>query len=310
MSTRRLVADAGGTNIRFALADATGGIEAARTYLVEDFPTFADALDAYRSDTGGLKRVGAVAVAAAGPVDGDTVKITNNDWTVDRAAIAAVLGNVPAALVNDLEAVAAALPHLAAADLRCIGGPAPTRPESRTMLAVNVGTGFGAASAIRRGGAWWTCPSEAGHMTLGRVETQAELAADATVESVLSGKGLAELAAQLAGADDRTIDRACDAAAVLARASHDSAAARAVDLFTAVLGRVAGDLALASCAWGGVYLCGSVAVSWSASADAERFRDAFTRKGPMRSRMLNVPSAVVLRDNVALFGLAMMPMPG
>ena len=53
---------------------------------------------------------------------------------------------VPVVLVNDLEAVAAALPHLADDDLTTLGTVAPVRPERRTMLAVNVGTGFGAAS--------------------------------------------------------------------------------------------------------------------------------------------------------------------
>ena len=89
---------------------------------------------------------------------------------------------------------------------------------------------------------------------------------------------------------------------------RDAAAARTVELFTAILGRIAGDLALATCAWGGVYLCGSVATAWAAIADVERFRAEFTRKGPMRTRMLKVPTAVIRRDNAALFGLAMMPL--
>ena len=308
----RLVADAGGTNVRFAIADAAGGLKAVRSYRVSDFPTFADALAAYRSDAGGLRDISACAIAAAGPVDGSHVKVTNNDWSIDRAGIVAMLGGVPAALVNDLEAVAAAIPHLTIGDLYCIGEPVPVRPEQRTMLAVNVGTGFGAASVIHRGGRWWTCPSEAGHMTLGPASA-AEielLPKDASVESVLSGKGIAELHPRLAAANDRAIDNAGDAAAVFARAAHDPPAARAVELFTAILARIAGDLALASCAWGGVYLCGSVALGWAPTADAGRFRAEFARKGPMRSRMLEVPTAVIRRDNVALFGLAMMPLSG
>jgi glucokinase len=303
MSGSRLVADAGGTNVRFAIASADGRLERVRTYQVEDHPTFSDALAAYRGDAGGHLDVDSAAIAAAGPVDNGSCKLTNNAWSVVREEIAALLGGVPVVVLNDLEAVASALPHLAPADVHQLGGPSPVWPEQRTMLAVNVGTGFGAASIMRREGRWWTCPSEAGHMTFGRVlADEAEwLPIAASVESVLSGHGLALLHARLIGAGDRAVLETAD---VLARAAHDPMAARALQVFTTALGRIAGDLALATCAWGGVYLCGSVAVGWSAMADSELFRAEFTRKGPMRARMLAVPSVVIRRENAALFGLA------
>ena len=303
---KRLVADAGGTNVRFAIAAGRGEITDARSYRVADFPTFAHALDAYRSTASDCGAVTSAAIAAAGPVDDGRVKITNNSWSIDRGEVAAMLGNVPVALVNDLEAVAASLPHLPMEDIPGFGAPAPARPELRTMLALNVGTGLGAASVTRHGGRWWTLPSEAGHMTLGldSADEVALLPSDATIESVLSGEGLARLYAGLAG---ETSSR-CDTATVLARVSHDPIAARAVSLFTDVLGRIAGDLVLATCAWGGVYLCGSVAVGWSGIADIARFRAQFTRKGPMRARMRNVSAAVIRRENASLFGLAMMPL--
>jgi glucokinase len=304
MTSRRLVADTGGTNVRFAVADANGNLDRVKVFQTADFPTFTDALAAYRTDAGGLNEIDASAIAAAGPVEGNAVKLTNNEWTVDGAAIAALLG-VPVVVLNDLEAVAAALPHLTAGDLTTLGPVAPARPERRTMIAVNVGTGFGAASVIWRDGRWYTCPSESGHMTLGPVEGTT-LPADTSVEDVLSGAGLARLYQHLAGAQASR-----QASDVLALAASDTAAARAVEIFAAVLGRVAGDLTLATCAWGGAYLCGSVATAWAGMAagvaDIERFRAEFTRKGPMRERMRKVPAAVISRDIAALYGLAMMP---
>ena len=302
MTARRLVADTGGTNVRFAVADANGNLDRVKIFQTADFPTFLDAFTAYRSDAGGLKEIEAGAIAAAGPVEGNAVKLTNNEWIVDGAAIAALMG-VPVVVLNDLEAVAAALPHLTADDLTTLGTAAPVRPERRTMLAVNVGTGFGAASAIWRDGRWYTCPTEAGHMTLGPVA--ADLPADTTVEDVLSGAGLARLYQRLAG--DEASRQASD---VFTLAATDAAAARTLDAFTAVLGRVAGDLTLATCAWGGAYLCGSVATAWAGLADVERFRAEFIRKGPMRERMRHVPTTVIRRDNAALYGLAMMPISG
>ena len=302
MSPRRLVADVGGTNVRFAIADADGVLDRVKIFQTAGFPTFPDALSAYRTDAGELREINACAVAAAGPVDGNVVKLTNNAWIVDGAKISAMMNGVPVAVVNDLEAVAAALPHLTSDDLTTLGPIAPVRPERRTMIAVNVGTGFGAAAVIWRDGCWYTCPSEAGHMTLGSVEGLA-MPPDTSVEDVLSGSGLTRLRERLAG----QAGNAARASDVFAEAGREPVAARTVEVFTAVLGRIAGDLTLATCAWGGVYLCGSVATAWAAIGDIARFRAEFTRKGPMRARMREVPTAVIRRDIAALYGLAMMP---
>jgi glucokinase len=303
MSARRLVADAGGTNVRFAIADQDGGLRHLRTHHVSDFKSFSDALFAYRSELDEPVNIASCVIAAAGPVDDGVVKLTNNDWTIRRAEISALLAGAPVTLINDLEAVAAALPHLTSRDLAAIGPLAPIRPERRTMLAVNVGTGFGAASVIHRDGRWYTCPSEAGHMALS-AEPAAALPVAASVENVLSGAGLAQLYMRLAQGQSA---RVSDAAEVLALARDDTNAARAVAIFTDVLARIAGDLALATCAWGGVCFSGSVAVAWSEMVDAPRFRTEFTRKGLMHDRMSAVPTAVIQHQNVALFGLAMMP---
>jgi glucokinase len=305
MSARRLVADVGGTNVRFAIADKQGRLDRTKVFQVADFPTFLDALAAYRSDADGLRGIDAAAIAAAGPVDGDRVTLTNSKWVVEGTKVSAMIGGAPTAVVNDLEAIAAALPHLTLDDFTALGTPAPVRPERRTMIAVNVGTGFGAASVIWRDGRWYTCPSEAGHMTLGGVEAIADLPPDGSVEDVLSGKGLARLYERLAR--DRPGASQCPSD-VFPAARDDPAAARTVEVFTTVLGRIAGNLALATCAWGGVYLCGSVALAWSAIADIGRFRAEFIRKGPMRARMQEVPTAVVRHGIASLYGLAMMPL--
>lgn len=309
MNGRRLLADVGGTNVRFGLATKGGGLENVRAYRVADFPSFGDALTDYLSDSGASRDICACAIGAAGPVDGDFVKITNSAWSIDRAQISLRLGGAPVVLVNDLEAVAAALPHLAAGEFGAMGEPACVRPEYRTMLAFNVGTGLGAASVVHRDGRWWTCPSEAGHMTLGATNAVEidMLPAETCIESLLSGKGVLELYRRLTGADRRPNATTDGASEVFARADHDEAAARTLRLFTAVFGRIAGDLALATAAWGGVYLCGSVALGWAAVADVKQFRAEFTRKGPMTARMQRVPTVVIRQENVSLRGLAMLP---
>ena len=304
MSPRRLVADAGGTNVRFAIADAEWRARSRQDISRSRTSRHSwTRLSAYRSDAGGLQEIDACAIAAAGPVDGDAVKLTNNEWIVDRARISAMLNGVPVALVNDLEAVAAALPHLAVRgfdrDRRARAGPAGTahdaggqcrhrlwrrqRHFSRRPM-VHLPERSRAHDARPRRRRWPPCPRRQASRTC------CPAAAWPGCTSVWPAAG-----------------GAASAADVFAEAGRDAAAARTVALFTAILGRIAGDLTLATCAWGGVYLCGSVATAWSAIADSERFRAEFIRKGPMRARMLKVPTAVIRRDNAALYGLAMMP---
>ncbi|MEW5962562.1 MAG: ROK family protein [Pseudomonadota bacterium] len=301
MSRWRLVADVGGTNVRFARADADGNLAAVRSEATATAASFAQALARYLAATGGTEDCAACAIGAAGPVDDGRVTLTNLDWTIARDAVAATLGGVPVVIVNDLEAVASALPHLAPGDSAPFGGPRNDTVARRAMLAVNVGTGFGAALAVRHDELWWTLPGEAGHMTLGTVgvEEAQLLAQGGTVEDLLSGNGLSTLYARLTG-------EPLPAAEVIARAAEYELAYRAVEIATTVLGRVAGDLALATGAES-VFLTGSVALGLAQVAEPAGFRAAFEAKGPMRARMQGIPTSVVTRDHVSLLGLAMRP---
>jgi glucokinase len=73
---------------------------------------------------------------------------------------------------------------------------------------------------------------------------------------------------------------------------------------THLLARVVGDLVLASGAWGGAFLCGSVVRGWSSVADPESFRSVFEHKGAMTERMRGVPTVVITHSNPALIGLS------
>lgn len=304
MSPWRLVADIGGTNVRLARSHTCGRLTDVVSHPTGGFASFGDALQHYLAVTGGGEGCTAAAIGAAGPVDGDAVTLTNHGaWTITRTQVTAALAGVPVALVNDLQAVAAALPHLGIGDTEPVGAPMPEIPAGRTMLALNIGTGFGAALATRHAGRWWTEASEAGHMTLGGItDLERELLEPgATVESFLSGAGIARAYAHLVGGND-----VHDAAEVLARAALDTNAARVLRVATDVLGRIAGDLVLATGAWGGVHLCGSVATGLLTHADRIRLRTAFANKGPMHERLQRTPMALIRRDNVALYGLAML----
>lgn len=302
----RLVADVGGTNARFAQASAEGGLHARRAYKLCDFDSFMDALRVYREETGSVPYRD-FALGGAGAVQDGRIKLTNAHWILDAAEISLELGNTPGILANDLEAAAMALPFLDDIHFKPIGSARPASPRYGRMLAVNVGTGFGAATVARTAEGWATCPSEAGHMSLSAAsgEELRLLPLGRSVENVLSGDGVVALYRALAGISDR--DGPDSSTSVFARASGDQAAAETCRLFTNLLGRIVGDLVLASAAWGGVYLLGGVISGWAGVADMAAFRAAMENKGLMQDRMTEVGAALVLNEDAALLGLAHWP---
>ncbi|WP_088343665.1 MULTISPECIES: ROK family protein [Rhodomicrobium] len=305
----RLVADVGGSNVRFARSRAQHALSERRSYPLTDFDSFPDALAAFLDETGGAEGCSAAVVGVAGPVDGDKVKLTNAPWSLEAGEIAAMLAGAPARLINDLQAVALSLPYLEADELIPIGEAERKSAPRQTMLAVNVGTGFGGATVIPAGAGWVTNPGEPGHMRLGGCTAlELELVQDAgCVEEVLSGRGVEPLYRRLAARAGVTGEPGVSGAKIFASASEHAVATETVRQFSALLGRVAGDLVLASAAWGGVYLCGSVVNGWAAAGGGALFRAPFEDKGPMRSRMETVYSGIIARDDAALIGLTYLP---
>jgi len=304
VSAWRLVGDVGGSNARFARASG-GVLHDRRTFHVCDYPSFYDALARYLAETGGADGCDSAAIGFAGPIDSGKVKLTNAPWTIDAKETASQLGGARTALVNDLQAVALALPHLAEHDLTPLGAAIRTTDHRRTMLALNVGTGFGATPLVPAQGGWVTGGCEPGHMAIGAIDAEqlAIIEGVPTVEDLLSGRGVKALYARVAkrhGAAARTDWSGAD---IFKNAGADTLAAETVGHFTRLLGRIAGDLALASGAWGGVYLCGSVVDGWAEVGDIAEFRAVFESKGVMTERMRGVYSGIIIPDEVPLIGL-------
>ena len=306
MKARRIVADVGGTNSRFGISAGPGDLDEIRIYPTSGGASFTDALATYVRDIGGRAASGScdsMCIAAAGPIDAGSVRLTNAAWSISASEVSHFLGGVPVALVNDLEAVGLLLPHLQPADVAPIGG-LDHAALTGNRIAVNVGTGFGAATAVRSGGGRWAIAAgEAGHMSLAlaSAEEATILGSGATIEDFISGAGVGRLhAAHLhegKGAPVRSAD------AVFAAVGREPAAARTAAMLSRLLGRITGDLVLATASWDGAFLCGSVARAWLAVADIAAFRSAFENKGPMRDRMARVPTFLISQTEPALMGL-------
>jgi len=299
-----LLADIGGTNVRFALFDGARIGEVARLKVAEH-ATLAAAARAFLGD----RRIGGAALAAAGPVEAGRCHLTNHSWVVDGPEFARDLGFASAHVLNDFEAVAWSLPELGADDLHPLGGEAadPATP----MVVLGPGTGLGVAALVPVEQSFTAVASEGGHATLAATDRrEEEIIAHlrdrfehVSAERVLCGAGLESLHAAIA-AIDRAEVPARDAAAITEAAQTCPVAAAALSMFCGWLGAVAGDLALIFGARGGVFVAGGIPPRILATLDRSTFRRRFEAKGRFRSYLAPIPAAVIIDPEPALLGLA------
>jgi len=310
-----LVCDVGGTRTRLALAARKDG--AFEFIGLEESPTTPDlAAKVERFLAGGAKPLDqgasplpltAAAFGAAGPIGPDgSIRLTNAGFRLDAAALAGAAGLPHALLVNDFRAIAEAIPHLPPASLEPCGGGAAVAGEPVVVL--GPGTGLGTAIGARAPGGWHVIQGDGGHADLAPVDDE-ELEAwqrlrrahgRVSAETVLSGPGLERLYAAISG---RTLG-AADIDSAAWRGEPD--AVRAHALFTRWLGRVAGNLALAAGARGGVYLAGGILPRWSGRFDVAAFRRAFEDKGQYGEWLRAIPCFLITHPYPGLLGLAVL----
>jgi glucokinase len=309
-STFGLVADIGGTNVRFALADPRGRLRAVRTFAVADFPGPAAAVRVYLAAVEARPR--RVAFAVASPVLGDRITLTNHPWSFSRRALKHALGVSELAVINDFQAIALALPCLSGRALQKVGGGVPVRDAPKA--AIGPGTGLGVAALVPCDGGWRALPTEGGHVTMAAFnKTEAEVLqvlgrdlGHVSAEKVLSGPGLQNLHRALSRIAGLAEAPAPDPAAIAERALHRSCpvCVEALQMFAAMLGTVASNLALSIGARGGVYIAGGIVPRLGAWFARSPFRARFESKGRFGDYLKAIPTYVVGAPEPALSGLA------
>lgn len=304
--TPALLADIGGTNARFALGSADGTIAAVRRLPTSEHASLVDAARRYLEETGASPSHAAVAVA--GPIEGDAVRLTNVAWQFSVEEVRSALGLERLALLNDFEAQAMALPYLGPGDLVQVGGGTVWPRQPKAVL--GPGTGLGVAGLVPGGhGRWIAVSSEGGHVTMAAadadeatvLETLRRRLGHVSAERVISGQGLVNLYLALGG---READAEPADVAEWALAGTDLVAAHALDMFQAMLGTVAGDLALTLGARGGVYIAGGIIPRFVARFAEGPFRARFEDKGRFAEWLRDVPTFVVVHEEPAFLGLA------
>lgn len=310
-----LVADVGGTFARVALAHVAAGavpqLSGLRRYRCAD----ADSLGAILADfiAGAGQTVDTAVVAIAGVLEGDELVNTNLPWPVSVADTCARAGLGGLSLINDFEAVAYAIACVQPDTLVPLNG-APDAATATAWPALVLGPGTGLGAALRfEGGRQPVLASEAGHAAL-TASTPLELEilrrmqqrwAHVDQERILSGAGLMNLYPTLC--DIRGVAphwATTEALIAAAEAGEDPLATETLEVFSAWLGSLAGDLAITFGARS-VYLVGGIPPRIAPFLHAGGFRARFLAKGVMGRVLAQVPVWRVEHGELGMLGAAM-----
>ncbi|BFI94763.1 MAG: glucokinase [Rhodanobacter sp.] len=318
-NTATLLADLGGTNVRFALAgesaDAPLRMDSIRRYRVKDFGSLAEAALQYFADTGG--NASRAVIAAAGRIaGGETVKVTNNPWAISAQALQAKLDMDGVRLVNDFAAQSMAVPLLGDGSLATVGTVGAAKLDStqpQTFVVMGPGTGLGVAGLLWRDGQWVVLETEGGHAgfaahTAEDVEILHRLNARfgrVSNERMICGNGLVNLYLALADiAGQPAEDYTPEDITSHAESGSDPLCVRTLETLAGIFGSVAGDLVLSLGGWEGVYLTGGVLPFLLPWLHRGGFRERFEAKGRFRETMERVPTSAITHPEPGLLGAA------
>lgn len=314
--TSILVGDVGGTNSRFAIveASASGPWRIRRQQILDvEFATFGAALRRYFDliHPEPMPRIAAIAVA--GPVTHGSARFTNRSWHISEAELEA-LGFERALLINDFAALAFAVEILEPKDLRTVGPELATAGavEAASITILGPGTGFGVSCLARYGERFVPMATEGGHIGFAPEDEQEAAVHQAlrrqfgrvSVERILSGPGLESLYRVLEQIGGREPADLSAAQIVAHAAGNDPGCHAALTLFCSIFGSVAGDLALAHGARGGVYIGGGIAQKIEAFLIASPFRARFESKGRLSSYVAGIPTRLIVHPEAAFLGAA------
>ena len=278
------------------------------------------------------RAIRAASFGVAGAVTDNVARLTNVPWLVDGDALAEAASLPRVHIVNDLQAMAYAVPVLEPAELEFLQQGVAQAGGNAAVIAA--GTGLGEAMLLNVDGRFIPGSSEGGHADWGaRTPREIEMLAAisriygrCSVEHVLCGPGLVNIyqfthdawgnrayVSPAAFVPARTCDGVgtvsdpADLPAAISKSGLEGRCAKcreALEMFVAAYGAEAGNLALRTTATAGVYVGGGIAPKILPAIRDGRFLDAFRAKEPMGDFVATIPVAVILNAEAGLLGAA------
>jgi len=278
------------------------------------------------------RAIRAASFGVAGAITDNVARLTNVPWLVDGDAIAQAASLPHVHILNDLQAMAYAVPVLEPSELEFLQQGVAQPGGNAAVIAA--GTGLGEAFLHNVDGRFVPGASEGGHADWGaRTPREIEMLAALTriygrcsVEHVLCGPGLVNIyqfthdawgnrayLTPAAFVPARTcegvgkVDDPADLPAAISKSGLEGRCARcreALEMFVEAYGAEAGNLALRMTATAGVYVGGGIAPKILPAIRGGRFVDAFRAKEPMSDLVATIPVAVILNAEAGLLGAA------
>jgi glucokinase len=319
-----LAGDVGGTKTNLALfTEASGVREPIREATLPSgrFETLEDLVEEFLQEVD--RRPRRAAFGVAGPVVEGAARITNLPWHISEDRLARRLELERVDLVNDLVAIAKAVPALEPEDTLTLNDGEPV--ERGPIAVVAPGTGLGEAYLVWHEDGYHAYPSEGGHADFAPLdEEQMELlrfvqprVGHVSYEYVCSGTGMEHLYAFLRDSGrvqaPPEVDAAVTGAEQPTRAIFERAfgteepaeiCVETTRLFARILAAEAGNMALKVLALGGVYIAGGLPPRMIPVLREPFFMERFREKGRFEGLVSKFPVRVMLNSKAALYGAA------
>ena len=317
-----LTGDVGGTKVNLALFDTKKGIprlSVERSYVSRDFPDLIHLLQHFLKET--QPKLTHACLGVAGPVHEGRCQITHLPWEIDIRELKPLLGTDSVSLINDLAALASAVPYLTSEELKSIQ-QGQGDPNGKIGV-LSAGTGLGQAFLIPEGkGRYRILETEGGQcdfparnsLEISLREYLGQVSGRVCIEDVLSGPGLIRIFEFMKDRDHASEPEWLteefeqeDPASVISRnalSKKFKPCEQALEMFVSVYGAVAGNLALQIMARGGMILGGGIAPEILPFLKSDLFLKAFRDKGKFRDFMAQIPVKVVMNKRAPLLGAA------
>jgi glucokinase len=332
-----LAADIGGTKSAMAVFDLQGGLRSEPlrqgVYASHDFSGIQELINVFLEVTGYKPEYACLAVA--GVIGRGRAEMTNLPWVISESLLAEQFGFTGVWLINDLTAVCSSLPLLQEGD--CIelqsgkesnGGQVSDISAPRgTQAVIAPGTGLGEGFLVQKGEVIWAQGTEGGHCDFAPTDaTQAALldwmrqhhpwSVPISYEMLCSGLAIPTLYAffKESGVEETknigaALAEAVDKTPVIVTGALDEEnpcllCRKSVELFLAILGAEAGNLALKLYSTGGLYIGGGILPRLAGRISFVPFLAAFNNKEKMTGLMATIPVRMIIRKDTALLGAA------
>lgn len=315
-----LAGDVGGTNARLAFFERQNGglrLISESIFPSRDYQGLGEIVSKFLKAEKIQPEVACFGIA--GPVRDGRVETSNLPWVIEQNRLSGQIQVPTTLLINDLEANAWGIGGLDVKDLTPLNH---VNSSEGNQAVIAPGTGLGEAGLFWDGKQHHVFACEGGHADFApQGELQIELLeflagrfGHVSYERILSGPGLVnvyEFLRSTADADEHSEFEqevhTGDSAAAISKAALDGTntlAEKALNLWIAVYGAEAGNLALKTMSLGGIFLSGGISPKILPKLTGPVFMDAFVDKGRLRPLLEGMAVRVVTNDKVGLLGAA------